>query len=108
MAKKVDNNDGIVIVPAFSGLMAPYWKNDARGIIIGLTQYSNKYHIVRAALESVALQTRDVFETMKQESSIFLFIIYFIELSLNTLKADGGMTHNSVYYYSYYLIFNSF
>lgn len=98
MMYKVSSSAGVVIVPAFNGLLTPYWRNDARGIIIGLTQFTNKYHIVRAALESVALQVRDVFEVMRKDSSI---IIKFIDLSLNVLKADGGMTHNNVLLYNY-------
>ena len=74
------------IVPAFSGLFAPYWRSDARGVMVGLTRYINKHHICRAALESTAYQTCDVIEAMEADSGV----------SLKTLKVDGGMVANEL------------
>ncbi len=84
LAKKVDDNGGCYIVPAFSGLFAPYWKSDARGAIVGLTRYINKNHIARAALESTAFQSRDVLDAMNADSGV----------ELSELKVDGGMVKN--------------
>jgi glycerol kinase len=81
LARTVDDNGGVYFVPAFSGLYAPYWKDDARGVIAGLTHYANKGHIARAVLEATAFQTRDVVEAMEQDSGI----------KLDRLRADGGM-----------------
>ena len=78
-----DNGD-VYIVPAFSGLYAPYWRADARGIIAGLTRFANAGHIARAALEATAYQTADVLDAMAKDSGI----------SLAELRADGGMTVN--------------
>ena len=64
LAKQVDDNGGVYVVPAFSGLFAPYWKSDARGAIVGLTRYVNRNHIARAVLESTAYQTREVLDAM--------------------------------------------
>jgi len=86
LAREVEDNGGIYIVPAFSGLFAPYWRSDARGVIVGLTRYINKGHMARAALEATAYQTREVVEAMEHDSGI----------ALRTLKADGGMTHNDL------------
>ncbi|WP_026371016.1 glycerol kinase GlpK [Kallotenue papyrolyticum] len=86
LARKVEDNGGVYIVPAFSGLFAPYWRNDARGVIVGLTRYVNKYHIARAALEATAYQTRDVLEAMEQDSGV----------QLKELKVDGGMVYNDL------------
>jgi len=83
-AKKVEDNGGIYIVPAFSGLFAPYWRSDARGVIVGLTRYINKGHICRAALESTAFQTKEVVDAMEKDSGV----------ELKSLKADGGMVVN--------------
>jgi hypothetical protein len=66
LAKTVEDNGGIYFVPAFSGLFAPYWKSDARGVIVGLTRYVNKGHIARAALEATAFQTREVLDAMNR------------------------------------------
>src|SRR6056297_186913 len=66
LAEKVENNSGVFFVPAFSGLFAPYWEDSARGTIVGMTRYTNKNHIARAALESTAFQTRDVLEVMEK------------------------------------------
>jgi glycerol kinase len=81
LARSVDDNGGVYFVPAFSGLYAPYWKDNARGIIAGLTRYANKGHIARAVLEATAFQTRDVLEAMEKDSGI----------KLDVLRADGGM-----------------
>jgi glycerol kinase len=85
-ADHVEDSGGIYFVPAFSGLFAPYWRGDARGVIVGLTRYINKYHICRAALEATAYQTREVIEAMEKDSGV----------PLETLKVDGGMTHNDL------------
>lgn len=84
LANTVEDNGGIYIVPAFSGLFAPYWRSDARGIVIGLTRYVNKGHFARAALEATAYQTRDIVDAMRQETG----------LNLDALKVDGGMVVN--------------
>ena len=83
-AKEVDDAGGIYFVPAFSGLFAPYWKSDARGAIVGMTRYVNKYHISRAALEATAYQTREVLDAMNKDSGV----------DLTALKVDGGMVYN--------------
>lgn len=83
-AKKVENNGGAYIVPAFSGLFAPYWKSDARGVIVGLTRYVNQNHLCRAALESVAYQSAEVVESMDEDAG----------RPLTELKVDGGMVVN--------------
>lgn len=84
-AKQVRDNGGVYIVPAFAGLGAPYWDMYARGTITGLTRGSNKYHIVRAALESIAFQTNDLLSAMKFDSGI----------NISSLKADGGAARNA-------------
>ena len=84
LANSVEDNGGVYFVPAFAGLFAPYWRADARGVIVGLTGYVNRGHIARAALESTAFQTREVIEAMEKDSGV----------SLKTLKVDGGMTVN--------------
>ena len=86
LAKTVKDNGGIYFVPAFSGLFAPYWKSDARGVIVGLTRYINKGHIARAALEATAYQTREVLDAMEKDSGV----------KLATLKVDGGMVYNDL------------
>ena len=86
LAAGVVDNGGVSIVPAFSGLFAPYWRTDARGAIVGLTRFVNRGHIVRAALESTALQTRDVVDAMRQDTGI----------SIPALKVDGGMVVNEL------------
>ncbi|HRO89098.1 MAG TPA: glycerol kinase GlpK, partial [Promineifilum sp.] len=83
-AKSVADNGGVYFVPAFSGLFAPYWKSDARGVIVGLTRYVNKGHIARAALEATAYQTREVLDAMNADSGV----------PLTALKVDGGMVYN--------------
>ena len=84
LAKTVDDNGGVYFVPAFSGLFAPYWKSDARGVIAGLTRYVNKGHIARAVLEATAWQTREVLDAMNADSGV----------PLTALKVDGGMVSN--------------
>ena len=84
LAKSVDDNGGCYFVPAFSGLFAPYWRSDARGVIVGLTRYVNKGHIARAVLEATAFQSREVLDAMNADSGI----------DLVELKVDGGMVQN--------------
>ncbi|WP_159609134.1 glycerol kinase GlpK [Glutamicibacter sp. JC586] len=84
LAAKVDNNGGVYVVPAFSGLFAPYWRSDARGAIVGLTRFANRNHIARAALESTAFQTREVLDAVNADA----------EVPLTELKVDGGMVAN--------------
>jgi glycerol kinase len=84
LAKSVEDNGGAYVVPAFSGLFAPYWRSDARGVIVGLTRYVNKGHIARAALEATAYQSREVVEAMDADSGV----------ALTELKVDGGMVVN--------------
>jgi glycerol kinase len=86
LAKTVEDNGGVYIVPAFSGLFAPYWKSDARGVIAGLTRYVNKGHIARAVLEATAWQTREVLDAMEKDSGV----------KLTALKVDGGMVYNNL------------
>jgi len=83
-AKQVPDSGGIYFVPAFSGLFAPYWQSDARGVIVGLTRYINKFHMCRAALEASAYQTREVLDAMEKDSGV----------KLTALKVDGGMVYN--------------
>ena len=86
MANKVKDTNGCYVVPAFTGLGAPYWDQYARGTIVGITRGVNKYHIIRATLESIAYQVYDVFEAMKNDSGI----------SLSSLKVDGGASVNKL------------
>jgi glycerol kinase len=86
LAKTVDDNGGAYFVPAFSGLFAPYWKSDARGVIAGLTRYVTKGHIARAVLEATAWQTREVLDAMNADSGV----------ALTALKVDGGMVFNNL------------
>jgi len=86
LAKSVDDNGGCYFVPAFSGLFAPYWKGDARGVIAGLTRYVNAGHIARAVLEATAWQSREVVEAMNADSGV----------ELTSLKVDGGMVQNEL------------
>jgi glycerol kinase len=86
LARTVKDNGGVYFVPAFSGLFAPYWKSDARGVIAGLTRYANKGHIARAALEATAYQTREVLEAMELDSGN----------KLDALRTDGGMVVNDL------------
>jgi glycerol kinase len=86
LARTVEDNGGIYFVPAFSGLFAPYWRSDARGVIVGMTGYANRGHIARAALEATAYQVREVFDAMENDSGV----------RLTTLKVDGGMVVNNL------------
>lgn len=84
LARSARDNGGVYFVPAFSGLYAPYWRSDARGVIAGLTRFANKAHLARAVLEATAYQTREVLEAMEKDSEIHLF----------SLRTDGGMVEN--------------
>ncbi|CEG63395.1 Putative Glycerol kinase [Rhizopus microsporus] len=84
LAAKVKSTGGVFFVTAFSGLFAPYWRGDARGTLVGLTQYTNKYHLARATLEAVCFSTRAILEAMNIDRSV----------ALKTLKADGGMSNS--------------
>ena len=84
LARTVDDNGGIYFVPAFSGLYAPYWRSDARGVIAGLTRFINRGHIARAAIEATAYQTKEVLDAMRADSGV----------TLTALKVDGGMVFN--------------
>ena len=86
LARQVGDNGGIYFVPAFSGLYAPYWQSDARGVIAGLTSYINKAHLARAALEATAFQTKEILEAMEKDTGI----------NLKSLKVDGGMVRNQL------------
>jgi glycerol kinase len=86
LAEAVEDNGGIYFVPAFSGLFAPYWRSDARGVIVGMTRFANKGHIARAALEATAFQTREVLDAMETDSGV----------RLTALKVDGGMVFNEL------------
>ncbi|MGH9053730.1 MAG: glycerol kinase GlpK [Acidimicrobiia bacterium] len=86
LAATVEDNGGVYFVPAFSGLFAPYWKSNARGVIAGLTRYVNKGHIARAVLEASAWQTREVVDAMNADSGV----------ELTSLKVDGGMVYNEL------------
>lgn len=84
MARKVEDTNGCYVVPAFTGLGAPYWDQYARGTIVGITRGTNKYHIIRATLESLAYQVNDVLQAMQNDANI----------TLSTLKVDGGACSN--------------
>jgi len=86
LARSVDDNGGIYFVPAFSGLFAPYWRSEARGVIVGMTRYVNKGHIARAVLEATAFQTREVLDAMEKDSGV----------KLTAMKVDGGMVFNEL------------
>jgi glycerol kinase len=86
LARTVADNGGIFFVPAFSGLFAPYWRDDARGVIVGLTRYVNKGHFARAALEATAFQTREILDAMNADADVLL----------QSLKVDGGMVQNEL------------
>ena len=85
LADTVNDNGGVYVVPAFAGLGAPYWEQEARGTVLGLTRGSNQGHIARAALESIAYQTRDVLVAMEADSGI----------PIKELRVDGGATVNN-------------
>jgi glycerol kinase len=86
LARSVEDNGGCYIVPAFSGLFAPHWRSEARGLIIGLTSYITKGHLARAILEATGWQTREVADAMRSDAGI----------DLRSLKVDGGMTSNNL------------
>jgi glycerol kinase len=86
LAASVPDNGGVYFVPAFSGLFAPYWRSDARGVIVGLTRAATKAHIARATLEAICYQTRDVLDAMVQDSGV----------ALTEMRVDGGITANSL------------
>jgi glycerol kinase len=86
LARMVEDNGGMYFVPAFSGLFAPYWRSEARGMAIGMTRYTNRGHFARAALEATAYQTREVVDAMAADSGV----------TLKSLKVDGGMTANNL------------
>lgn len=86
LAKTVDDNGGVYFVPAFSGLFAPYWRDDARGVIVGLTAYANRGHIARAALEAAAWQSREVVDAANDVADV----------PFTDLRVDGGMTGNDL------------
>jgi glycerol kinase len=86
LASSVEDNGGLYIVPAFSGLFAPYWKSNARGVFAGLTRYVTAGHIARAALEATAFQSREIVEAMAKDSGV----------DLDSLKVDGGMVANDL------------
>jgi glycerol kinase len=87
LARTVDDSGGVVFVPAFSGLFAPYWRDDARGVIVGLTRFANKGHIARAALEATAYQTYDLADAMLADMGL---------AQIGELRVDGGMTRNDL------------
>ena len=86
LARSVTDNGGVYFVPAFSGLFAPHWRSDARGVIVGLTRFVTKGHLARAALEATAFQTREVLDAMNLDSGV----------GLTSLKVDGGMVFNEL------------
>jgi glycerol kinase len=86
LAASVDDNGGVSFVPAFSGLFAPYWRSDARGVIVGLSRFNTAGHIARAALEAICYQSRDVVDAMIADA----------DLDLQTLRVDGGVTDNDL------------
>ena len=86
LAREVEDNGDVYFVPAFSGLFAPYWKDDARGVLVGLTRYATRGHIARAALEATAYQTRDVVDAMAKDAGI----------PISELRVDGGMVANEL------------
>jgi glycerol kinase len=84
LAQEIDDNEGVYLVPAFAGLGAPYWESEARGALVGLTRGSGRPHLARAALESIAYQSRDLVEVMNRDSGI----------ELTELRVDGGASQN--------------
>ncbi|OEV03262.1 glycerol kinase GlpK [Streptomyces oceani] len=86
LASSVEDNGGAYFVPAFSGLFAPYWRSDARGVIAGLTRYVTKAHLARAVLEATAWQTREIVDAMQKDSRV----------ELSSVRVDGGMTSNNL------------
>jgi glycerol kinase len=86
LARTVEDNGGVYFVPAFSGLFAPHWRADARGVIVGMTRHTNRGHIARAALEATAFQTREVLDAMRRDAGS----------DPRALKVDGGMVVNEM------------
>ena len=86
LAASVPDTGGVYFVPAFSGLFAPYWRNDARGVIVGMTRATTKAHIARAALEAICYQTKEVLDAMAADSGA----------SLSEMRVDGGITANAL------------
>jgi glycerol kinase len=86
LASSVPDNGGVYFVPAFSGLFAPYWRSDARGVVVGLTRAATKAHLARAALEAICYQTRDVLDAMSADSGV----------KLPEMRVDGGITANAL------------
>jgi glycerol kinase len=86
LARQVADNGGVYFVPAFSGLFAPYWRSDARGVIVGLSRYNTNAHLARATLESICYQSKDVVVAMQQDSGV----------TLDVLRVDGGVTANEL------------
>jgi len=86
LARTVEDNGDVYLVPAFSGLFAPHWRADARGAVVGITRYTNRGHLARAALESTAFQTAEVLEAMRADSGV----------ELSELRVDGGMVVNDL------------
>ena len=86
LARTVEDNGGMYFVPAFSGLFAPHWRSDARGVMVGMTRFINRGHIARATLEATAYQTREVLDAMEKDSGV----------QLTALKVDGGMVFNDL------------
>jgi glycerol kinase len=86
LARTVDDNGGVYFVPAFSGLLSPYWRDDARGVIVGLTAYANRGHIARAALEATAWQSRELLDEANAAA----------DAPFAELRVDGGMTANEL------------
>ena len=86
LASQVNDTSGVYFVPAFSGLFAPYWRSDARGVIVGMTRATNRFHIARATLESICYQTRDVLDAMAADSGV----------ALREMRVDGGATTNEL------------
>lgn len=84
LATRVDDNGGVYIVPAFSGLFAPYWRSDARGVIVGLTHFVTRAHIARAALEAIGFQSAEIFHAMREDSGA----------DIAEIRVDGGMVNN--------------
>lgn len=108
LASKVTSSSGVMFVPAFSGLFAPYWRDDARGVIVGLTQYTTKAHIARATLEAVCFQTREILDAMgkdvvlsqaEESSQDEMETTEYVKPTtglFKVLKVDGGMTNSDV------------
>ena len=86
LASSVSDTAGVYFVPAFSGLFAPYWRGDARGVIVGLTRAATKAHIARATLEAICYQTLDVIRAMEEETGV----------AIKVLRVDGGVTQNQL------------